>query len=67
MPRGAGPPQSRADAGVTLCRPLALEVFSTLYHPSVTSWPRAEGTRVTLSLPEAPQPLAPMQAPPSTV
>lgn len=67
--RGACPQRSRASpgqgrAGVTFCRPQAPELFSTLYHPSVTSWPQSRGhSCYTLSLPEAPQPLAPTRGP----
>lgn len=58
--RGAGRPRP---AGVTLCRPQVPELFSTLYHPSVRSWPQSRGhSCYTLSLPEAPRPLAPTRA-----
>lgn len=59
--RGARPPQSGGQ-GDTPQAP-GPELFSTLYHLSVTSWPQSRGhSGYTAALPEAPT-----QAPPSSV
>lgn len=59
--RGARPPQGGGQ-GDTPQAP-GPELFSTLYHLSVTSWPRSRGhSGYTAALPEAPT-----QAPPSSV